>query len=304
MMNRCTALVFFALLLSAPAWSEGCLTVDNDRVYAADLARARPIFEALDPGLFIGYAPAPGLERVFTAGQLARLLQRHGIAGSTGGRLCVERETVLLTEEVVIAALRAALDSDVQMELVDFSNRPVPRGDLAFKRNGLAIPPSATPQTPALWRGKIVYGDRRSVPVWARVRLSKQTQQVVAVRDLRAGEALGATDLMVETAEIFPREESALDRIEDAVGASLRRSVQSGDPIYASLLRLPNDVDRGQVVSIEVASGSAVLRFDARAETAGRQGDRILVENPITRKRFSATVTGRGTAMVDASPRS
>ncbi len=301
-MNRCTALLLCLLALSIRAWGEGCITVDDDRIHAADLARARPAFEALDPVLVVGYTPLPGLERVFSADQLDGILARHGVAGPAGGRLCVERKTIVPTQESFVAALQSALGADVRMELIDFSRKPVPPGEITFARDDLRIPSSATPETPVLWRGEVVYGDRRSTPIWARVRISKQATQVVATRDLRAGEALGAADLAVETADVFPGSEPALDRTEDATGAILRRSLQAGDPVYASLLRLPNDVDRGQVVSVEVASGGARLRFDGRAETAGRRGDRILVENPTTGKRFSATVTGPGQAMVEASP--
>ncbi len=293
-----TILVASLTTLAFPGSAGDCIVVDTDRIYAADLARAHPAFQDVDPGIPIGYAPLPGLKRVFTTAQLQRLLRRHGVDEPGGDRLCVERETVLLSEPKLREAIEDAAGPDITLDILDFSRKPVPPGELQFDLSGLRIPLTASPDTPVLWRGRVAYGQRKSVPVWARVRISKPAQQVVAVRDLSAGETIGSADVEVRIADVFPTVDPPIDEIEAVVGATLRRSVRNGAPLHRAELRLPNDVERGQIIRVEVTSGTAYIRFDGRAETAGRRGDRILVENPASRKRFSAVVAGPSHAIV------
>ena len=58
-------------------------------------------------------------------------------------------------------------------------------------------------------------------------------------------------------------------------------------------------VQRGDEISVEVRSGPARLRFDGRAESAGRAGDSILVRNPLSGKLFQAKVLSKGKATID-----
>ena len=58
------------------------------------------------------------------------------------------------------------------------------------------------------------------------------------------------------------------------------------------------DVERGDPVRVEAGSGPVRLGFDARAESAGRTGDMILLKNPLNGQRFQARVEGKGKASV------
>ena len=51
-------------------------------------------------------------------------------------------------------------------------------------------------------------------------------------------------------------------------------------------------VEKGQIVDVDVVSGAARVKFAATAQTSARQGDRIVLENPTTHRRFSAQLTG------------
>ena len=64
------------LTLPVPA---ACLPVDADRILAKDLSVARPEFAALDPETEIGFAPNPGVIRVFQVSELVALAQKFGI---------------------------------------------------------------------------------------------------------------------------------------------------------------------------------------------------------------------------------
>ena len=78
----------------------------------------------------------------------------------------------------------------------------------------------------------------------------------------------------------------------------MRRRFQAGEPLNASGLTLPNVVERGETVTVEVRDGAAYLRFEAKAENAGRVGDSIDIINPANKRRFRAKVVGKGLVCV------
>jgi flagella basal body P-ring formation protein FlgA len=63
---------------------------------------------------------------------------------------------------------------------------------------------------------------------------------------------------------------------------------------------VPPDVNRGEMVEVEVRSGAAHLAFTGKAESAGHSGDTIVIRNPSSNKVFQARVDGKGKAFLDA----
>src|ERR1700741_1601789 len=86
-----------------------CLPVLGDRILAADMARAVPGFAALAPEVALGYAPAPGARRTYSAAELARLARRYGLADEPGTEACFTRRMEVLTAERVATAIRKEL---------------------------------------------------------------------------------------------------------------------------------------------------------------------------------------------------
>jgi hypothetical protein len=72
-------------------------------------------------------------------------------------------------------------------------------------------------------------------------------------------------------------------------------------PVWAKV-RLTLDVARGDTVHVEVHSGAAVIAFDAQAQASGAAGQTIPLLNPISKKRFSARIEGKGRAIVEGVP--
>ncbi len=73
-----------------------CQTLTSDHIYASDLAKAAPVFAALDPSMELGLAPLPGITRVFHPVDLLRIARSNGmaLAGSPAGspqEVCFER---------------------------------------------------------------------------------------------------------------------------------------------------------------------------------------------------------------------
>src|SRR5437660_514965 len=118
-----------ALLLAAAA----CLPVEGDRILMKDLSAAVAAFTGLDPDEALGFTPAPGAQRRFSAGELQRLAGRQGITAEIAP-VCFERKLEMLTQDQILAALRKALPEKAQIEVVEFSRERVPQGALEFAR--------------------------------------------------------------------------------------------------------------------------------------------------------------------------
>jgi hypothetical protein len=156
------------LLLAGPLLA--CTVLPGDRILGADLAGAHPGFSGIDPGADIGPAPAAGARRTFRSFELERIAKENALALSADApqEVCFERATRAFDEETLAAILRTVLDSQprtagVTFEIADFSRNPLPIGTPEFPLDGLS--------ESGLWRGRLVYGDNRSIPIWVRVRI-------------------------------------------------------------------------------------------------------------------------------------
>jgi flagella basal body P-ring formation protein FlgA len=153
---------------------------------------------------------------------------------------------------------------------------------------------------PVEWRGNVIYGDNRRFGVWARVLMSAPMPRVVAAGALQKGEAIGPSQVRVETAVRFPISGDVAQSVDQVVGRAPMRAVAPGTDIHLSQLMLPPDVNRGEMVEVEVRSGAAHLAFTGKAESAGRSGETIVIRNLSSNKVFQARIEGRGKAFLDA----
>jgi flagella basal body P-ring formation protein FlgA len=235
--------------------------------------------------------------------ELTRLANRYRLDFAPQADICVERPVESLPRAAVLEAMRRSLGlPEAIIDIVDQSRYPVPKGVLDFPRTSLVAPPSAEPQGAALWKGWVRYGANRRVAIWARVRISVQSEQVVAAESLPAGCPIETSQLRVETFAGFPLRRATLQRIEEAAGRVPRRSLAPGTALSPADLDAPYEVKRGDSVRVAVASGQAHLELEGRAEASGRRGQTIPVLNPASGKRFSARVDGAGRVEVGAQP--
>jgi len=283
-----------ALLLAVQA----CLPVEGDRITFGDLAAAIPAFLGLNQKEAVGFAPAPGATRRFSPGELDRLAARKGIAMQSEA-ICFEREMETLTRDRVIAALRESLPEGSEMNLVDFSQARIPKGVLEFPRGGLITAPAGSPRDAVIWRGRVTYAARQSVAVWAKTRAWISRSSIVAAQDLPARAPIDAHQIRIESVDAGPFSSSLAISLGDVTGLSPRRRILSGQVISRSALEASTEVSRGQMVGVEAHYGAASLRFEARAELAGRVGDRIPVRNMESGKTFRARVVRKGFVAVE-----
>ena len=201
---------------------------------ARDLAAADAWFARADPNLEIGLAPLAGVTRVIKHRELLALARSTAGAGMPDSisDICVERWSQPLTASLLQPVLDAAMDG-TPVTILEFSHYAIPHGTMEFARANLA--PSG------LWKGRVMYGDNHSVPVWVKVGMGS--------------------------------------------GSAPRGKTR--------------EVERGSRISVEVTSGAARLVFEAVAETAGRQGEWVLVRNPENGHLFQAKVLGDGKVVIN-----
>jgi flagella basal body P-ring formation protein FlgA len=272
-----------------------CATISGEHIEARDLTPVEPAFSGIAPGTVLGYSPVPGARRIFRAAELARLSQQYGFALDAPHDVCVERDMQSLTREALEAAMRVALEGpQATIEILEWSRYPVPRGPIEFARSGLRAPPRGAETHAVLWRGFVRYAAGRRFAMWARVRISVSVDRVVAVKTLTAGKIIQAADVTVETVDGFPGAIPAAHALDEVAGQIPRRAIPAGSPVFPAILDAPAEVARGDQVVVEVLSGRAKLKLEARAESQGRRGDLIPVRNPATGKTFRARVAGPG----------
>ncbi len=294
-----------AAIWASPKPAE-CLALIDDAITAAHLAPLAPAFSALPGPTRVAWAPAPGVTRWISRGELIRLGHQHGLAipaDSTATGVCIIRLVEPLDREKVLAAMRAAGPA-YEVDLISYGPKETPPGRLEFSAQTLPHPPRPANRTlaPPLiqWRGRVVSAAGRFFPVWARARIVVRRPALVAVRPISPGEIVAAD--AIERLELvdYPGWEAPLADPAVAIGRRARRAIAARSPLLAPLLALRRDIERGDSVTVELP-GEATLT--AEADSPGRTGETILLRNPLTGRRFPSKVTGAGKAQIQAARR-
>ncbi len=291
-----------AIAQSVPGGSlppDGCLTVQDDRIYARDVAVAVPEFSAIAADFSLGYAPVPGTRRFFKGAALQRLALNQGVALESLPDVCFERATATLDAGGILQAMQSAWqDPAIRIELQSWSPKVAPEGKIVFPRAGLQLPAASDPQTEVLWRGYVVYGNNRRFSISARARITTSTTRVIAVTDLSIGAAVREDQVRLESIDIFALDDRPARSLDEVVGFVPRTFIKTGATVLRSQLSRAPEVARGDTVKVEVTAGAAHLAFEGRAEADGVLGKSILVKNPASGKDFRARVTGKGKVSV------
>jgi flagella basal body P-ring formation protein FlgA len=285
----------------AAAQEPACRAVEGERILGRDLAAAIPAFAAMPADALLGTAPIPGSRRVFHSSEILALAQRYSLSIPAAQDVCFEWAMAPLDQSRALEAMRASLNlADAQIQIAESSASRVPPGRIEFPRDRLATP-SPDQRSPVLWRGDVVYGDNRRFAIWARVDIKVPCNRLVATENLKSGEPIKASQLHSSASTCFPGPAGTALSVETAAGMAPLRFLPAGSEVRPELLAAANDVNRGDMVEIEVWSGAAHLAFNAQAISGGRIGDAIAIRNPDSQKIFQARVTGKDKAMVQAS---
>jgi len=279
-------------MIFALALTLACHAVDADRITGRDLAVANASFAAIAPDLDIGAAPVPGIQRTLRSDEVARVARANNIAIPTPApEICFERATSPLTADRLLPVLEKALSLDnANIEILDFIHTPVPPGELEFTRAGL--------QPNGVWRGSLRYSSDRSLQVWAKVHVTTEQTWVEAASIIEAGKPITRDQLILRTGSRFPFGAAPIESIDFVTTRKSARYIRAGEPIFASMLSTPHDVERGEAVSVRVLVGETELSFDAVAESSGRAGESVLIRNPESGRFFQARIESKGKVLV------
>lgn len=276
----------------APFTLAACLTLAPG---AANVTAADIHFDGLPAETILSLAPAPGAQRIFHIPELRQIAARFHLSNVPDDDICVEREMAPLDPSRLLAAMQKELPV-AKIEISDFSKQPAPRGEIDFRRSGLRS--NALPE--AIWFGSIRYASNREFTIWAKVKVTVREPRVIALSDLVPNKPIEASQVKLETRDEFPSAQSLAESIEEALGRYPRATIHAGSPIRRDALEAPKDIRQGDIVEVDVRSGQAHLKFEARAESSGAIGETIAVRNPTSTKRFQAKIAAKGKVWVDA----
>jgi flagella basal body P-ring formation protein FlgA len=281
------------MILALAVVAAACLSVPGPNITAREIAIAVPAFRPADPGVVVGYAPAPGVERVMHPGELHQILTRVHFDDPTPlVSVCFARPVAVLSAPAVTQAMHQTLGADAHIEVLEISRFPAPLGEVIFPREYLGAPPEP------VWRGYVLYDGEKKFPVWARVKVSVITAHIIALEDLKAGVPIKSSQVRIERVNEFPQRRSAPGSIQEIEGALPRRFITANSPIWTDCIDPPNDIAKGDRVTVAITSGLAKLSFDAEAQSSGRRGDVVSFKNPDSGRSFRARVDGPGKAEV------
>ncbi len=268
--------------------ASSCQPVEGASILARDMAHVVPAFSKTASDSEMLVAPVAGARRVVPLGEMVRLARKFQVdEAGLPASVCFEQASEPLTASQLLPALQAAFGpKDVKIEILEFSNAPVPHGKLQFTRGGL--------EASGLWHGRMVYGTGRSVNLWAKVRVEEERTWVEAAELLPAGRIISADQLVLQTGIRSPLDPTPAETLESVAGKKPLRTLAPGVVIRPQLLIEPPQVERGDKVDVQVQSGDAYLEFQAEVESPGHVGDLVFLRNPENGRRFQARVEGKG----------
>ena len=145
-------------LMPGQQLSQACHPLTADQISGRDLAAAVPQLMGIPQDLKLGYAPAPGAQRVFRVPQLQELGKTYGIEAKISEPVCFAWSLRALPREEILGAIQKSLAGQtVQIEVTDESHYLVPEGELVFPLQGL----SGQSDKPEVWNGFVAYAGVR-----------------------------------------------------------------------------------------------------------------------------------------------
>jgi len=295
-----------AALLWMPALcAAACTPIQGTSITGRDLAAADGQFAGVPPELSVGFAPAPGLRRVFSQAELDRVAKRYGIAVEPR-ELCFEYAMHAMDSSAISAALQLLVPG-AEMRIEEMNRYTIPDGKIVFALSSLPRPPGLNPDEPVVWRGSIEYAPGRKFTIWVKLRITVSTPQVMALREIPADHELAAADVEIRSARRFPSPQRVAEHLDQVLGRKTVRAFRAGSPLPSDGLRGANEtadsktpVVRGDSVKVTVESGLAHIVLDAKAESTAVEGGMVKLRNPKSGKLFEARVTGKGSAEIVA----
>jgi flagella basal body P-ring formation protein FlgA len=279
--------------------SDGCHKIHSEILFARDVAAVLPVFAGVPGDFNLGSVLNSGEPRILRGLDLQRIARNQRIELADLPDLCFARETFVPSAEQLREAMKVELGIEgAKIEVLSWSQQPVPIGGLVFPRAGLQLPQGSSGQKEILWHGYVRSGDDRQFPVWAKARITASIARVVATVGIPTGRPIQVNQVRIEASEDSPFDETVAHSLDDVVGLVPKTPLRAGAVIRKTQIESVPDVARGDLIVVQVLAGGAYLRLEGRAESAGVKGATILVRNLSSGKDFRALVTGKNQATV------
>ncbi len=293
-------LLVASVLPASPAGGEvqrdTCHPLAADAIYGRDLSAVVPGLGGLPPEVQVGYAPAPGMERVFAPPELRRLAREYGLdAKGFLKNVCFTWAVEPLTAADIQQSLEKTLAGrNPRLEIISWSSAPAPRGELIFPLSGLVM----LSDKPSIWKGYVVYAGAKHFLTWANVRVSIGEPHLILDGVLHAGDDPRSAGIHVELYRgPLPRERALTDPSE-LNNLVARRDLQPGLTLTESMLEAPKAVSQGDLVSVLVENGAARIETQGVAVQSGVRGEIISILNPKSGRKYRARIEGKGSVVV------
>ena len=111
------------------------------------------------------------------------------------------------------------------------------------------------------------------------VRAAMRSSALVTRRALQAGERIDAADLVLETRSTATLPYEYLTSPEQAVGASVRRTIPAGAVLVPAALRVAIAVERGALVTLVATHGTVTVKTEGTALEPARLDERVRVRS-------------------------
>ncbi len=134
--------------------------------------------------------------------------------------------------------------------------------------------------------------------VYVSVRIIEHGEVLVAARSVPRGAVLTAEDLVIEERDLEESPTGYLTDPAQALGLRTTRPLRLGLPVTRSLLEEIQIVERGQRVWLVAESAHLAVRMAGTAMEDGAPGDRIRVQNSVSKKVLDGVVGDDGVVRV------
>ena len=119
---------------------------------------------------------------------------------------------------------------------------------------------------------------------------------LVPARNIRKGELVREQDLTWKRVSYRPGDNPEEVRPQDIVGRMALKQLREGMPVNAAYFGKPLDVEKGEMVTVEVQGRGFSIKEMALALGSGNTGDTIKVESVVNKSVYPVRITGRNTA--------
>jgi flagella basal body P-ring formation protein FlgA len=126
------------------------------------------------------------------------------------------------------------------------------------------------------------------------VRVQQRVIAVVAAEKISRGGMINRRQVRLREVLIDDVQQAYLGDTSLVTGQVAASTINPGDLITASSVKLPIAVTRRQRVSVQLNNGGIKITFNGIAQSEGAVGETIEVQNAKTGQRFTATVVARG----------